>query len=73
MKNYDNLNPLRKYCDYLCNQDECAHPAKIKNLKDKAPTIYSMGYRRVGGDVCVFAKDKSFEQCPYRLVDNKEI
>lgn len=73
MKNYDNLNPLRECCDYLRNQDECACPAKIKDLKEKAPTIYRMGYRRVGGDVCIFSQDKSFEQCPYRLVNGKEI
>lgn len=73
MKKNENLNPLRKNCDYLCNKDECACPAKIHNLKDKAPTIYGMGYRRVGGDVCVFAEDQSFEQCPYRQVDGEEI
>ena len=73
MKDYEKLNPLRQYCDYLRNQDECACPAKIQNLKDKAPNIYGMGYRRVGGDVCVFVKDKSFGQCPYRRVKGEEI
>lgn len=72
MKNYENLNPLRKYCNYLRNQDECECPAKMKNLKDNYPIIYGMGYRRVGGDICIFAQDKSFEQCPYRLVNGEE-
>lgn len=69
----DIINPMHAFCDYLRNQDECSCPAKIKNLQKKAPTLYRKGYRRVGGDVCVFAQDKSFEQCPFRLVNGKEV
>ena len=73
MENNENLNPLRKYCDYLRNQDECACPAKIENLKEKAPVIYEMGYRRVGGDVCIFVIDHSFAQCPFRRINGEEV
>ena len=62
----------KESCNYLRNQEECACPAGIKNLKDMAPTIYDMGYRRVGGDVCIYAQDNSFEQCSYRQVKGEE-
>lgn len=73
ISNNDIQNPNRANCDFLRNQDECACPAKIKNLNSKAPLLYKKGWRRVGGDVCIFVQDNSFEQCPYRLINGKEV
>lgn len=73
MKDYNVQNPNRANCDFLRNQDECACSAKIKDFKNIAPTLYGMGKRRVGGDVCIFVQDNTYEQCPYRLINGEEV
>ena len=73
MKDYNNPNPLRGYCDYLRNQDECACPVRSKNLKEAAPNIYSMGYRQISDGICIYAADGTFDKCSYCRVNEQEI